>query len=59
MKTILSILFFFFAFANLLGQENTKTPNFEVSIHTKDEHFIMFDNPTEFYKEVSNYIITN
>ncbi|WP_298419358.1 alpha/beta hydrolase [uncultured Kordia sp.] len=35
MKTILSTLLFFFAFANIQAQENTKPTAFEVSIHGK------------------------
>jgi len=37
MKTTLSILLFLFAFANVLGQETTKTPAFEVTVHGKGD----------------------
>ena len=37
MKNTLSILLFLFAFANVLGQETTKIPAFEVSIHGKGD----------------------
>ncbi len=37
MKTTLSILLFLFAFANVLGQETTKTPAFEVAVYGKGD----------------------
>lgn len=40
-------------------QQYEKCTSCTLKIIDKAEHFIMLDNPTEFYKEVSNFIKTN